>query len=104
MQNVVYLGRDNPIIITFSFTGEFAADGLNNFDDLQIGIGGEAYTLLTTPNSVVVQSDTELRIFIGTVTSLEAGAYDIQITGINTTYDDGYVLDGRKLGKVVVKD
>ena len=92
MQNRVYLGTDTPVIITFVFSGEFAADGLSNFTDIKIDIGGELYTLLLNAANVVVTSNTELRLLIGTDTALTAGKYDVVITGVSATYDDGFVL------------
>ena len=105
MQNVVYLGRDNPIIVNFTFTGDFANDGLSNFTDIQVTIGDETYTLLVNPANVIVSSDTQLRILIGDTTSLSPGGYQIKIIGISAIYDDGYVLTGcGSLGRVIVKD
>lgn len=102
-QNTVYLGKDNPIVITFTFTGDFATDGLSNFTDIQVTIGGESYTLLLNPANIVVQSNTELRVLIGTDTALAAGSYSITIVGVSATYDDGYVLSNCDLGRVIVK-
>ena len=103
-QNVVYLGKDNPIVIDFVFTGEFLASGLSNFTDIQVDVGGEAYTLLLNPTNVLVESNTELRILIGTDTALTPGAYTLKITGVSETYDDGYVLtDCAALSRVIVK-
>ena len=105
MQNTVYLGKDNPIVLEFGFEGDFETGGLSNFTDIQVTIGGELYTLLLNPASVVVESDTELRILIGTVTSLTEGSYSIEIIGVSATYDDGYNLPGcGKLGRIKVRN
>ena len=103
--NTVYLGKDNPVVLNLSFTEEFEAGGLSNFTDIQVTIGGELYTLLDNPASVVVESDTKLRILIGTVTSLTEGSYSIEIIGVSATYDDGYNLTGcGKLGRIKVRN
>jgi hypothetical protein len=105
MQNVVYLGKDNPVIIDFTFTGDFAVDGLSNFTDIQVDIGGEQYTLILNPTNVIVSTDTQLRVLIGVDTALSVGAYSIKITGISATYDDGYVLtDCGALSRIKVKN
>ncbi len=104
-QNIIYLGRDNPVIVEFSFTGDFANDGLSNFTDIQVTISDETYTLLLNPTNIIVSSDTELRILIGDTTSLTAAAYPIKIVGVSPVYDDGYVLAGcGSIDRVIVKD
>jgi hypothetical protein len=104
MQNIVYLGKDNPIVIDFTFTGEFEADGLSNFTDIEVEIGGESYTLLANPTNVIVSTNTQLRVLIGDVTSLTDGAYSINVIGVSATYDDGYVLNScGELERVIVK-
>ncbi|MFW0776343.1 MAG: hypothetical protein ACN2B6_01305 [Rickettsiales bacterium] len=104
-QNIVYLGRDNPIIIDFTFTGDFETDGLSNFTDIQVFIGDETYTLLINPSNVIVSSNTQLRILIGDTTSLPSGNYEIKILGISGVYDDGYVLAGcGSIERVSVKE
>lgn len=105
MKNVIYKGRDNSVVMEFGFTGEFAQDGLNNFDDIQILIGGEIYTLLLNPENVVIDGTEELRLSIGGVTSLDEGRYVLSIIGINTTYNDGIELNQcDSLPKVIVRD
>jgi hypothetical protein len=91
-QNTVFIGNDNPVIVNFSFTGDFSVDGLSNFTDIQVGVGSESYTLLTNPSNVVVSSNTQLRIKIGDSTALGTGLYPLKIVGFSATYDDGYVL------------
>lgn len=94
LQNTVIKGTDTPVVISFEWEGEFLADGLSNFTDIQVEIGDEEYTLLLNPSEVVVASNSELRILLGLATSLAAGSYRLIITGISLTYDDGYVLSG----------
>ena len=93
MQNKIIKGTDQPVVMNFTFTGEFASGGLGEFTDIQITIGSEVYTSALNPSEVVV-SGNELRLLIGTVTSLDAGGYNLTIVGISPTYDDGYILSG----------
>ena len=105
MQNVIIKGKDNPVVLNFSFTGDFASGGLSNFDDIEVYIGSESYTLVLDPQNVVVEADSQLRILIGDTTSLDAGFYEIKVVGINGVYNDGYVLtECKNLQKVQVKD
>lgn len=103
-QNIVFLGKDNPVVIKFTFDGEFLADGLSNFTNIIVNVSTETYTLLLNPTNVIVFSNTELRIAIGTDTALTAGSYDITVTGISANYDDGYILiDEGELDSIIVK-
>lgn len=104
MQNVIYLGKDNPVIIEFTFTGDFADNGLSNFTDIQVTISDETYTLLLNPTNVVVNSNTELRVLIGADTSLDVGFYTLSIVGVSATYTNGYNLTScGQLDRVQVK-
>lgn len=104
MQNIVYLGYDNPIVIEFAFTGDFSDGGLSNFTDIRVIIGDETYTLLLNPTNIVIESNSELRVLIGDTTSLGVGAHYITIIGFSGVYDDGYVLGGcDSLDRVVIK-
>lgn len=85
-----FKGTDTPVVYQFSFTGDFASGGLNNFTDIVFRIGSEEYDLAS--GKVVISSDTELLINIGDTTSVNVGAYYPTIIGYNATYDDGYVL------------
>lgn len=83
-------GTDTPIIINFDFDGEFAENGLNNFTNIEVKIGTETYSTQANPNDIIVQSKTQLRVKVGTLTSLEAGEHSITVTGYTATeYDDG---------------
>ena len=88
--SVIYKGFDNPVIFTFSFGGDFAALGLNNFTRVDVTIGNETYSTLT--GAVVISSATELKLLAGDSTALNQGSYYPTIVGYNATYDDGYVL------------
>lgn len=106
MQNVIIKGRDNPVVMTFAFVGEFAADGLSNFTDITVQVGGETYSTITDPNQLFTASNTELRLKIGDTTTLADGTYMPEVIGFSATYDDGYLLSGekkRKLEKITVR-
>lgn len=92
MQNRIFIGRDNPAILVFSFTGDFADGGLSNFDDIQVAIDSETYSTVTDPTKVFTTDDNTLRIAIGDSTSLAAGYYHVDVVGFSSTYNDGYVL------------
>lgn len=95
MQNVIVKGNDNPVVMTFSFTGDFLASGLNTFTSITLTIGGEEYSTNLTPDNLSVESDTELRLKIGDTTALADGRYLPEIVGFSATYDDGYLLSGQ---------
>lgn len=91
MQNFFIKGRDNPVVINFSFN-----DGLSlpMFDRIVFQIGTEEYATDTHPQNVAVDGDS-LTVSIGDTTALDFGRYLPVITGYNTTYNDGYVLTGK---------
>lgn len=91
MQNRLFIGRDNPIVLEFTFTGDFASGGLSNFDNITANIGGEEYSTSNDPDKIIVDGDT-LRLAIGDVTQLNPGFYQLELIGYSPTYDDGYVL------------
>lgn len=94
--NKIVKGKDNPVIINFTFGGDFEQDGLNTFTEIVLTIGGETYSTNTTPNNLVIVNNSQLKLIIGDVTSLNAGYYIPEIVGFNTTnYDDGYLLSGK---------
>ena len=90
MQNIIVLGRNNPVSLDFFFDDSFSEMGLNNFTRIVVNIGDEEYS--TDTSAVSVHSITELRIRVGTETSLVAGSYPLTITGYSTTYTEGYEL------------
>ena len=100
MLNRIVKGTDTPVSFVFSFTGDFAADGLNNFTDIEVALGSETYTLASNPTNVIVESQTELRLVIGSVTSLSSGYYDPVITCISSTYQNGIRLTGPSNRKI----
>lgn len=91
MKNTIYKGRDNDVVFKFTFSGDFAELGLNNFSRISVEIGGELYD--TDGAEVSIKSATELSLNCGMATQLTAGtSYKPEIVGYNITYDDGYVL------------
>lgn len=93
MQNVIVKGRDNPVIMTFTFTGDFEAQGLNNFSSITVDVGSETYS---TANSVTIVDKHTLSLNIGSVTALADGNYNPEIVGFSATYPNGYLLNGCK--------
>ena len=93
MQNVIIKGRDNPVTFSFTFTGAFAADGLNNFTGITVEIGSESYDLT---NHVSIVDDVTLSLDIGAITSLADGNYNPEIIGTSATYPNGFLLTGCK--------
>lgn len=91
MQNFFIKGRDNPVVINFSFADGFS---LALFDRVVFQIGDEEYATDTHPQKVVIDGES-LILSVGDVTQLELGRYFPIITGYNATYDDGYVLTGK---------
>lgn len=89
-QNTIYKGYDNPVIMEFTFGGDFAALGLNNFTSIDVKVGTETHS--TIDGKVEIVSATELALKIGDSTALAAGSYQPIVVGYNATYDDGYVL------------
>lgn len=87
-QNVIIKGKDNPVVITFAFTGDFASLGLNTFTSVSVQVGDETYT--TGGPNLSIESNSELRLKIGDVTTLDAGYYLPTIIGYSATYDDGF--------------
>lgn len=98
-QKFIIKGRDNPVVINFTFDVDGDPSfGLNGFTDIEVIFGSETYTLLLDPTVVVVNSDTQLQLNLGD-TSEEFPSYFV-ITGINATYPDGYVLTSKCLGNL----
>lgn len=93
-QNVIVKGKDNPVVISFTFTGDFAASGLNTFAEVTLSIGGESYSTVSDPAQLVITDDNTLELRIGDSTTLADGRYLPEITGISATYNDGYLLSG----------
>lgn len=92
MQNFLIKGRDNPVIINFSFDNGFS---LAMFDRIEVKIGTETYATDTDPTKIVVDGNS-LIISVGDTTELAAGPYSPEIIGYSTQYDDGYVLTSKK--------
>lgn len=97
LQQTVYLGLDNPVIINGSFSGEFTS--WSDFTRIVLTIGGEVYATDTTPAQLFINGN-ELRLKIGDTTALQPGGYPLRIVGYSPAYDDGYVLTDRKMGNI----
>lgn len=104
-QNRIIKGLDNPVIMTFSFSGDFSVNGLNTFTSITLDIGTDTYSTTLTPDQLFIVSDNELRLSIGDTTTLDAGGYLPEIMGYSATYDDGYLLSGAlnpNLGAIII--
>lgn len=92
MQNLIIKGKDNPVVIEFSFTGDFYQNGLNTFARLTLQIGDEIYdTSIDTDYLKIIDNNT-LHLIIGDHTQLEPDKYVLTIIGYSNVYNDGYVL------------
>lgn len=91
MQNVIIKGKDNPVRLTFSFTGSVT---LASFTSLALTIGGESYT---TAGGKLTVDGNDLVLSIGDTTALSPGCYHPEIVGYSTQFNDGYLLSGEKL-------
>ncbi len=92
MQNFIIKGRDNPVIIEFSFSDGFS---LAMFNNIEFKLGAETYSTQTHPDKIEI-SGNALTLSIGDTTALAAGKYLPTIIGYSAEYDDGYVLTGEK--------
>ena len=100
MQNRIFIGRDNPASLKFTFDGDFGDGGLSNFDVITVELGGESYSSVDDPDAIYLTDDLTLVISIGDVTSLDAGFYSVKVIGYSSTYDDGYVLTCEEFGNI----
>lgn len=91
MKNFFIKGRDNPVVINFSFNDGLS---LSMFDRVVFEIGTEEYATDTNPDKVVVDGNS-LIVSIGDATALDIGRYLPVITGYNAAYNDGYLLTGK---------
>lgn len=105
MKNKISPPADMPVIMTFTFDGEFATDGLSNFDEIVLVIGGETYSTVSDPDELYHLNSSELTLSIGDSTSLEKGIYLPNIRGYNIKYNDGYILNSpcfNRLGNPII--
>ena len=101
--NFFIKGRDNPVVINFTFTDSF---DLDDFDRIVFEIGNETYDSAANA-AAVVYAGSKLTLSIGDTTALAAGKYTPIITGYSANYDDGYVLTSKAnavLGQMEVRD
>lgn len=99
-KNVIKRVRDNEVVFIFSFTPESKPVGLSDFDDIEITIGSETYSLVSNPTNVIVDGE-RLLLRVGDVTALTAGRYNVTIRGYDSgIYDDGYVLTSPNINPI----
>ena len=91
-QDTIIKGCDNPIVFEFTFSGYFAASGLNTFSSITLDIGSESYDNTVDTTKLIIDSDTQLTLSIGDSTTLADGSYSPTIKGFSVVYDDGYQL------------
>jgi len=94
MNNKIIPPLDNRVEIIFEFTGEFAVNGLSNFEEIILTIGSEVYSTTANPTDLYHTDNTTLTLDIGDSTELLSGLYIPKVVGYNSTYDDGYGLTG----------
>jgi len=107
MKNIIILSRNNEVEIAFTFTGDFAENGLSNFTNIQLTIGGETYTTTSNPSELYLNGNNALVLNIGSVTALAVGSYKPEIIGFSATYPDGFVLacdSVSKIGLIYVRE
>ena len=101
--NVVIPDKANPIVINFTFSvPSDPSFGLSGFTEINVGWGGITYTLTGNPTVVVVNSDTQLQLNLGSVTTSGDIPTYLVIEGINGTYPVGneYVLTNKCLNNL----
>ena len=95
-QNIITKGSTNPVIILFGFRDEFAINGLANFDEITLEMGGELYSTVNDPDKLFVRGKNELRLMIGGTTTLKRGEYIPTIKGYSSTYN-GYEISSPRM-------
>ncbi len=101
--DAVFPQKANPVVVNFSFdVPSDPAFGLQGFNDLKVTWIGVDYTLLLNPEVVVVVSNTQLQLNLGSVTNVGDFATYLHIEGTNDTYPVGneYILSNRCLGNL----
>lgn len=107
--DTLYPPLDNTVEIQFTWSGEFATDGLDNFTNITLKLQGDTQTYSTqgTPGQLVKVSNTRLSLRIGDSTTLPTGEYQADIIGFNNTnYNDGFLLtgiDNARLSSIQIK-
>jgi hypothetical protein len=89
-QDIITLGRDNPVIV------EFANVDLTQFTNIQASFKDDVRTSTANPDSVKVNSATELELNFQDTTETGAGYWTI--IGFNALYPDGFILVGTCIG------
>ena len=83
MQDAIYKGRDNPVVI------DFTGVDLTLFTNISVALGADLRTLALNPDSVVVRSATELELNFQDTTE---GGGVWEIVGFDAGYVDGFLL------------
>jgi len=94
MLNKIFPLKSNKVAIDFEFAGDFGEDGLNNFTEIEIVIGDETYSTIDNPSNILVDTKSKLILDIADVTSLEDGAYFIEIIAKVSGETEPYLLNG----------
>lgn len=100
-QNIIVKGKDNPIIIDFTFNVPTDPSfGLTGFDYIEVKFGSETYTSTADPSVVVINSNTQLQLNLGG--TAEVYPSYLVINGYNATYPLGYQLTSKCLGNLEI--
>tara|TARA_R110000787_G_scaffold14073_2_gene43715 strand:+ start:40 stop:372 length:333 start_codon:yes stop_codon:yes gene_type:complete len=103
--NTVIPNKANPLIINFTFSvPSDPSFGLSGFTEINVSWAGTVYTLTGNPTIVVVNSDTQLQLNLGSVTTSADIPTYLVIEGINATYPvgDEYVLTNKCLNNLSI--
>tara|TARA_R110000851_G_scaffold295791_1_gene450783 strand:- start:78 stop:410 length:333 start_codon:yes stop_codon:yes gene_type:complete len=103
--DTVIPNKANPILINFTF--DVPSDpsfGLNSFTEINVSWLGVTHTLTVDTTVVVVNSNTQLQLNLGSVTSASDIPTYLVIEGINATYPVGneFVLTNKCLSNLGV--
>ena len=90
--SIIVKGRDNYVSIKFSDVT------LTSFEKIEAAFNEDKRDSVANPGSVVVFSDTELRLFFGDTT--ESGGYHWDIVGFDLQNPGGYQLTSKCLGNL----
>lgn len=96
-QNIVIPNKDNKVVL------EFGGLDLTLATDIVVDFGAETYSLVTTPNSVVVESATELSLDLSSTS--ETGKIFATVTYFDGGSTNGTDITSRELnnlGQIVV--
>ena len=83
-QNIIYKGRDNPIVIIFT------GIDLTLLSDIEVTIGSDTRTKVLNPASVVVLSSNELELNFQD--TLEVGGFVAEIIAFDSNNPNGFLV------------